>query len=99
MTLDKLPGTTQEEYKRWERREKRKKREGEREREREQKSGGYRKEEEKIEGGGEERQKKKRKKKSRVNTNYTVRYGTIRQMFVGGKRSRIGKGSVDSFIQ
>ena len=67
-----------------------------REREREQKSGGHR-EEEKIEGGGEERQKKKRKKKSRVNTNYTVRYGTIRQMFVGGKRSRIGKGSVDIY--
>ena len=99
MTLDKLSGTTRERYKWWEReREREERKKKEREREREQKSGGYRKEEEKIEGGGEERQKKKRKKKSRVNTNYTVRYGTIRQMFVGGKRSRIGKGSVDSFI-
>ena len=38
--------------------------------------------------------KRKKKKKNRVNKNYTVRYGTIRQMFVGGKRSRIGKGSL-----
>ena len=40
------------------------------------------------------RKEKKKKKKNRVNKNYTVRYGTIRQMFVGGKRSRIGKGSL-----
>ena len=100
MTLDKLSGTTRERYKWWEReREREERKKKEREREREQKSGGYRKEEEKIEGGGEERQKRKekkrkKKKKNRVNKNYTVRYGTIRQMFVGGKRSRIGKGSL-----
>ena len=49
----------------------------------------------KSKGAGRSGKKEKaKKKKSRVNTNYTVRYGTIRQMFVGGKRSRIGKGSV-----
>lgn len=92
MTLDKLPGTTREEYKRWERRE-RKREERERESKRVEVTG----KKKKSKGAGRSGKKEKEKKKSRVNTNYTVRYGTIRQMFVGGKRSRIGKGSVDSF--
>ena len=80
MTLDKLPGTTQEEYKRWERREKRKREK----RERESKRVEVTRKKKKSKGAG--RSGKKRKGKKKVELIQITRYGTVQY----GRCSSVG---------
>lgn len=79
MTLDKLPGTTREEYKRWERRE-RKREERERESKRVEVTG----KKKKSKGAG--RSGKKEKEKKKVELIQITRYGTVQY----GRCSSVG---------